>query len=250
MPVEKPRSEYRQVVALLRAAIADGEFPPGALLPAEPVLAERFGVTRATVNRALAMLRTEGLVRPERGRGTTVNELPIIRRESAGRQAQGVREAEGSRGAFDAEIRGLGLVPEAVVSVAEVAAPAEVALLLGVEAGEPVLARVREMSADGVPVQLATSYLPLGIVGGTRIAEVDTGPGGTYSRLGELGYAPVEFTETVRVRTPAEDEVVALRMDEDQRVFAITRVAVAEGGRVVEVNRIVAPAHQWELVFS
>ncbi len=50
-------------------------------MPSEPELAARYGVTRATVNRAMSILRAEGLVRPERGE-TPVNQLPVIRREA------------------------------------------------------------------------------------------------------------------------------------------------------------------------
>ncbi|GAB3657938.1 GntR family transcriptional regulator [Actinocorallia lasiicapitis] len=250
MVVEKPKSEYRQVVILLRAAIADGEFPPGTLLPPEPELADRFGVNRATVNRALTMLRTEGLVRPERGRGTTVSKLPINRREAVARQNPAVREADGNRGAFDAEIKALGLTPEVAVVVSQQPAPPEIAQYLGIEPGAPVVARARDMLADGIHVQLATSYLPLSIAEGTALLSEDTGPGGTYSRLAELGLAPAEFTETVRVRTPSEEEAAALHMDLDQRVCSITRLARTASGRIVEVNKIVVPAHQWELSFT
>ena len=61
-------------------------------------------MNRITVNRAVAILRGEGLVRVERGRGTTVREIPLIRRAAPGRFARHTREQAGARGAFDAEI--------------------------------------------------------------------------------------------------------------------------------------------------
>ena len=39
-------------------------------------------------------------------------------------------------------------------------------------------------------------------------------------------------------------------MDPDQRVVAIQRTARTTSGRVVEVNEITLPAHQWELVYE
>jgi hypothetical protein len=39
-------------------------------------------------------------------------------------------------------------------------------------------------------------------------------------------------------------------MDPDQRVIAIRRTAADAAGRVVEVNEIALPAHQWELVYE
>jgi GntR family transcriptional regulator len=249
MPIETPQPEYRQVAGLLRAAIRDGEFPAGSQLPAEPELAARFGVTRPTVNRALAVLRAEGLIRPERGRGTTVNELPVIRRDTATRQRQDAREQDQSRGAFQAELQRLGLTARSDVTVEQVTAPSDVADLLGVDEGATVLLRQREMYANDFPVQMAASYFPLEIAEGT-LTEVDTGPGGAYSRLAEAGYPVAEFTETMRVRPPGEDEARVLRMDADQRVYDITRTATTAEGRIVEVNKIVMPAHQWELSFT
>lgn len=250
MTIETPQPEFRQVAAILRREIRAGDFAPGSVMPSEPELAARFGTTRSTINRALAMLRTEGLVRPERGRGTTVNELPIIRRDAVGRQRRAVREEGQARGAFDAEARRLGLEPSSAVDVLEVPAPTTVAELLGVSEAELVLARRRRMRANDIPVQYATSYIPLEIAAGTQLTETDTGPGGTYSRLADAGHAPATFTETVRVRPPEEDETQFLRVDPDQRVIAITRVARTTEGRAVEVNEIVLPAHQWELTYE
>ena len=45
MPLEPQRSQYRQLADLLRDAITGGDFPPGSLLPSEPVLAERYGLS-------------------------------------------------------------------------------------------------------------------------------------------------------------------------------------------------------------
>ena len=250
MAIDTPRPEYMQVADAIRAAIEAGEWEPGTLIPPEPELAARYRTTRATVNRALSILRAEGLVRPKQGRGTTVRPLPILRRDGAGRQRRAAREEGQARGAFDAEIRRHGLVPGTSTDVYEIAAAAEVAELLGVDEGTMVLARRREMRASGEPVQIATSYLPLDIAAGTPIAERDPGPGGIYSRLAELGHDPVAFAEAVRIRRPADDEARFLDMDLDQRVIAIRRTAATATGRVVEVNEIAMPAHQWELVYE
>jgi GntR family transcriptional regulator len=99
-------------------------------------------------------------------------------------------------------------------------------------------------------VQLATSYLPMDIVAGTQLAEQDTGPGGTYSRLADLGYAPASFSESIRIRLPSDSESRLLRLDAEQRVITIRRLARTESGRTVEVNDMTLPAHQWELRYE
>jgi GntR family transcriptional regulator of arabinose operon len=63
---------YAQVSEILMQRILNGEWPPGASLPAEPDLCEEFGVARGTLRQALSKLENMGYVRRERGRGTFV----------------------------------------------------------------------------------------------------------------------------------------------------------------------------------
>lgn len=71
--VEVVQSEalWERVVEALRRAIVIGELPPGSHLK-EPVLAQRFGVSRLPVREAIAQLDREGLVRVEPRRGAFV----------------------------------------------------------------------------------------------------------------------------------------------------------------------------------
>jgi GntR family transcriptional regulator len=250
MPVQSPRPQYRQLADLIRFAIEEGEYAPGSELPPEDQLARLHGVSRATVNRAVLILRGEGAVRVQRGKGTVVRELPVLRREGIARQRAGARGSGEARGAFQGELARLGLAARSDVEVATEPASAEVAALLGIEPGSQVVTRRRRMYGNDVPVQLATSFLPADIARGTALASVDPGPGGIYSRLADLGYEPVRFSESVRVRLPAEDEASFLVMDAEQRVLTVRRFALAATGRVVEVNEIVLPAHQWELHYE
>ncbi|WP_245642187.1 GntR family transcriptional regulator [Nonomuraea candida] len=63
---------YRLIAGWLRERIERREFAPGDLLPSEAALRRRFGASRNTVRRALALLEQEGLVAAEHGRGRFV----------------------------------------------------------------------------------------------------------------------------------------------------------------------------------
>jgi GntR family transcriptional regulator len=249
--LEAGRSTTRQLADLIRADIEASVFSPGSKLPSEPQLAERYGLSgttaRSTAHNALAILRAEGLVRAVHGSGTFARNLPVLPTERTERQSR--REEGQARGAFHAELERLGLTPATTTEVNETPAPADVAEELGVAPGQIVLTRTRQMAANDFPVQVATSYYPLDIARSTRIADQDPGPGGSYSRLAEAGHEPVDFTESVQVRPPTQDEVRRLAMDEEQRVFVIRRIAKDHAGRVVEVNDMVLPAHQWKLLY-
>lgn len=67
---EPPR--YQQIARILRAAMADGTYPVGSLLPTEAELCARHDVSRHTVRDALRLLAEDGLVMRKRRAGTMV----------------------------------------------------------------------------------------------------------------------------------------------------------------------------------
>jgi DNA-binding FadR family transcriptional regulator len=60
---------YELVEMRLRAQILEGVLEEGARLPKETVLAEEFGVSRATIREALRLLAAHGLIRTAKGAG-------------------------------------------------------------------------------------------------------------------------------------------------------------------------------------
>ena len=63
---------HEQVLNMLRARIAAGEWGPGKPLPAEAALSRELAVSVGTVRKAMDQLTRESLVIRERGRGTFV----------------------------------------------------------------------------------------------------------------------------------------------------------------------------------
>lgn len=59
---------YKTVSAAIERAILDGALRPGAALPTEQELAERFGVHRSTVREAIRQVEQEGLLQRREGR--------------------------------------------------------------------------------------------------------------------------------------------------------------------------------------
>lgn len=59
----------------LVVAILDGDYPPGATLPAERELATRLGVTRPTLREALQRLARDGWLTIQQGKPTVVNDF-------------------------------------------------------------------------------------------------------------------------------------------------------------------------------
>lgn len=68
--VDQPRAVYQQITDDLRDRLRNGWRARGEVIPSEPELAAEYGVSRATINRAVLALRDEGLVEVRRGVGT------------------------------------------------------------------------------------------------------------------------------------------------------------------------------------
>jgi GntR family L-lactate dehydrogenase operon transcriptional regulator len=64
-----------QTTALLRKEIFTGAYKPGEKLPSERELAERFGISRLTLRKALALLAQEGWIEITQGRNIVVNDF-------------------------------------------------------------------------------------------------------------------------------------------------------------------------------
>ncbi|GGZ44774.1 GntR family transcriptional regulator [Streptomyces inusitatus] len=73
---DDPRPPYQQVSSALRAAILTRKegFTPGDKLPSGTELARRYGVARNTVDKALDLLRNEGLIVTRQGSGSFVRD--------------------------------------------------------------------------------------------------------------------------------------------------------------------------------
>jgi GntR family transcriptional regulator len=219
-----PRSPSRQIADALRAEIDAGTLEPGAKLPSERQLVETFGVAPQTARQAVAVLKSEGLVEGQAGRGVFVRKAPPIVRVGSDRYARHWRDKGKAPMQAEMEERGLNWKQE-VLELAAVGAPEWVAGWFDIEPESPVFVRRRRTWVEGAPTQLADSYYLLADVEGTAIQQEDTGPGGGFARLEEKGLTLRRFREELEVRMPTPDEARGLQL-------------TGQGIPVVELHRI------------
>lgn len=235
MPGKKRGVGYETIADILRSRITSGELPAGEKVPSENDLMEAYGVGRETAYKALQLLRDDGLTVSRQGAPTRVRKFEPIRRYANKRLSADTWGSGTSM--WDIDVRD----EQAKVTDVEVArleSSPKVAGALSLPRGEAVIRRSRRYLLDGKPVLKAVSYLPAEIADGTPIAEVDTGPGGIYARLAELGHAPEKFREEIRVRMPSKEEKAQLKLDRGTPVIILVRTATTADGRVVEVNEM------------
>jgi GntR family transcriptional regulator len=251
MPSESSnRFPYQDIVDELRASIVDRRLEAGERLPSENELAKRYRTSRPTVRRALALLKAEGLLNTEQGRGVFVRPEPHVRLLLSGAAFRRHRRA--GRSGFNAQVEEQGETPEQrVTEVGRVPAPVEVALRLGVEERQTVIVRRRLFLVNGEPVALCDSYYPVEIADGTALAEPDNIPGGAYGVI-EDGSGPIRrklkrSVDDLVCRMPTPDEAEALKLPLGVPVVRILRTVYDSEGDAVEVQDTVAAAdkHQF-----
>ncbi|GGP03723.1 GntR family transcriptional regulator [Nonomuraea glycinis] len=243
-PVPHEPPIYRRIADSLRSRILSGELRDGDRLPGENTLMADYAVARATARQALSVLINEGLAVPKRGSGVYVRLFKPIRRHGSRRLAR-TQWGQG-RSIWDADTRGRPFTVDEVEVVREQATDA----IAGVLDSREVWVRRRRYSVDARPVQLSTSYFPADQVEGSAVTAVETGPGGVYARLSDLGLPPAHFTEEVRARMPGPRECTLLGLPGGTPVIVIDRTAYTAGGRPIELNEMVLDASAYVLQYD
>jgi GntR family transcriptional regulator len=234
---------YQRIVDALRGEILDGTRSPGERLPSENELAQQYGTSRPTVRRALARLKSEGLVISEQGRGAFVRPKPHVRLLLTGGSYRKHR-ALGLPG-FNAQVLEQGQSPgQRLISVAVTGAPAEVASRLCMDEGQPVVVRKRLFLIDGQPVALCDSYYPGVLAIGTAIAEPRKVKGGVHALIedpaGPIRRRVSHSVDELVGRMPTPDEARALALSAGVPVIRILRTVYDAGDVPVEVQDTIA----------
>ena len=244
------RFPYEGIANELRASILDGRLEAGVRLPSENELAERYSTSRPTVRRALALLKAEGLVISEQGRGAFVRPKPHVRLLLSGENFRRHRSAGVS--GFNAQVAEQGQAAEQrLLDVGRVAAPDDVAERLRVDGGAPVVARRRLFLVNGEPVALCDSYYPADVADGTALAEPERIAGGAYGLIedpaGPIARRLKRSIDDLECRMPTPEEVDALELDLGVPVVRVLRTVYDSEGAAVEVQETVAAAdkHQF-----
>ena len=230
---------YLRVVADLRAQILDGVLAPGARVPSRNGIIARYGVGETAAKHALGVLAAEGLIETRAGSGCYVRAMPATRRLDHGRQdfhgsPFGLDGAQASGWQHQTERRD---------------ADRRTARLLGLAEGDPVIRTQYLLSADGGPVQLATSYEPARLTGGTAVAFPEEGRlagCGVIDRMHAIGVRVDHVTEEISVRPCLTDEATTLAIPPGAPVLVVDREHHA-GDRTVEASQIVIPAEAFRL---
>jgi GntR family transcriptional regulator len=216
-----PLPYYQQLADLLRREISERE-SQGEIyqLPSENELAERHGITRATVRHALDVLEKDGWIYREKGKGSFA---------AAHRVEQELTQLVSTT--EDMRQRGWSLTTK-VVSLEQTPAAPYIAHALELPEGAPVYELCRLRIVDDEPLSLQTAYLPVELC--PKLEENDLTS--SLYRLLESRYGLRLWTgkEILRARCTAPHEAQWLQIQENMPVMYMERVTYAADGVAVE----------------
>lgn len=228
--------KYAQLVTEIKRRIERGQYVPGSLLPSEHQLVGEFAVSRPTVVKALAVLRQDGWIETQQGKGSFVRGRPAMADRQRTRPADDVLEMS--------EVELSGELVQAGVKLA----PPHVTTLLGLEAGAKAFLRQRLLSGDGEPVELASVWLPLELAAGTDLASPDLLNESIRHHLRVRKRVRFDHaTERITARRPAGEEATLLRVEPDAPVLSVIVTAYDAAGQPLQVVDLVLPGERHEL---
>jgi GntR family transcriptional regulator len=233
---------YKRVLNDLRGKIERGEIGPDEPIPSVATLIVQYGVAGTTVQKAVRALKAAGLVDSVPGKGVFVR--AVKRRVS--RSVDFVTPVpDGAPLPY-----GRSTPPQVTKTVP----PDDVAEKLELEPGEHAVRRYRVMfDADdpGVPIQIATSWIPLQIAQGTELERPGRLRGGLPAALKRAGYPPrTPAREWLTARMPTSDEARALLIDAGIPVLRVLRQTLTDFHRPVEALEIVLSGDLFEMEYD
>jgi GntR family transcriptional regulator len=264
---------YLRVLEDLRDQIRGGTLAPGARVPSRNGIIARYGVGETAAKHALQVLAAEGLIEARAGSGSYVRRLPVAAplehdrlhfpgspfgldgRPVVTDGALGDGAAGDGAGADDrAGADRAGHAPRVSweYQSERVPAPAHVTRRLRLPDGDHLVTRTRYlMSADGSPVQLATSYEPAATTAQTPVPFPEQGTfagRGVAERMQAIGIGVDQVVEEISVRPALSAEAAVLDIPAGSPVLLIER-SHRSGERTVETGEIVIAADRFRLCY-
>lgn len=208
---------HAQITAQLRIAIESGALPPGSLVENEIDLSAALGVSRPTLQKAIAELVKDGFLTRKPGRGTVVLPRSVQRQMSVG-------------SLYD-DLAASGREPHTrVLRFGEAPIPDSLKARLPVDPG-PLLHITRLRIADGEPLSLLDNWVPRALV---TFEPEELTAHGFYELLREDDINPHLVEQQIGARLASEEESLLLENSTGDPLVTVRRVAFGEDASFIE----------------
>ncbi len=212
------RARFRDVAEALRREIEGGRYAGAQALPGERELSRAFGVSRATLRRAIALLVEEGALAPRQGQGALIRRAQPTPPRLTG---------------FSEMMRLRGLTPSSRVLDLGLFLPSpEEMTALGIGPQESVVRLSRLRFADDAPMAIEHATAPA-----RCLPPLDRIGPSLYDALAATGHAPVRGLQRLRAVLLSDADAALLGAPSGSPALHVQRVAYLADGRGVEFTR-------------
>lgn len=228
---------YLQIASELRRNIQESVFKVGDRLPTETELSDRFGVNRHTLRRAMEVLRQEGIVRVERGRGMFVMSAPIA-------------VPLGKRVRFNEALKAQSLTPTwEVLRIVTLHADGKLAQRLDIEVGAAVVLFERLSLIDHIPISVASSHFPSQMFPGL-VQHCQTYRSISHLLRQEYGRDHIRRCTHLSARLAQSSDAQLLKMPANDPILLSESINVDQDGVVIEYGVTRFRGDRMELVLN
>lgn len=207
---------YFQLKEIFHDKIESEELKEGDMIPSENELQQIYGVSRATVRKAIELLVYEGLIDKKKGKGTFVKrrkieeQLPVLKsftEEMSGRDAY-----------------------KKIISVEYTIAPPAISSRLNLSPDDRVLSLKRLMVVDGIPLGILHSCIPAKF----KLSLDENYTKSLYRILEKKGIRLKEAEQTIEVSMSTREETSLMNLDTPCPTLVIRRLAYSINQEAVE----------------
>lgn len=231
---DSPVPLYFQVASRLQQQIESGEMPVGSRLENEIELADRLGVSRPTMRRAISYLVERGMLVRKRGVGTQIVH-PKVRRPV-------------ELTSLHDDLLKSGQQPRTLVRAVRVMpAPDDVAQALGIDFGAEITWIERLRFAGDEPLALMHNAVPRELISPT---EAQLERQGLYDLLRAAGHTPRMANQQVGAKVASSAEAKLLGESRGAPMLTMVRTAWDAAGRAVEYGSHVYRARLYTFEFN
>ena len=207
-----PLPLWAQLEAELRRRLEVGHFEHR--FPTDRELIEIYEVSRHTARHAVAKLGSDGIVKRERGIGTSIDRRQF-------------EQSLGSLYSLFQLVESSGVEQRSRVLELERTTHAEAAAQLGLAADAPLLHLSRLRLADNEPLAIDRLWLPFEI--GEPLLDVDFSHTALYDELERsVGRRPTSGWERIRPVVPRDEDRDLLGLDGLEAVFSLQRLGLLD----------------------
>jgi GntR family transcriptional regulator len=233
---EDSRPPYLQAAADMRAQIMAGDLvgDETGQIPTVKQLMDAYNTTSTSViQRALAVLKDEGIIVTRHGKGSFVRTEQLLETE----MTPGINLGDGEQKS-----------KYELLEVGDAKPPADAARALGLRRGDEAALRKQVLiRPDGLREELTWNYYLVSDAHGTPLAVNKRIRGGAKAYLESVGRFQAAMENVITTRPPTAAEVEDLELPENVPILRTLRRIADQDGAPMEVSVIIKGGHLFAL---